>query len=315
MVSLFKNILAVVDGDADAHPALVQALTLAKESRAAVTVAEALEERPEELKMVAKSNRSGTLQEAVMTERAASLARLLRSMDTGSLRVQTRVLYGTAFIEIIKTVIEKKHDLVIYNGEAGDRKRRMLFGSTAMSLIRKCPCLVWVTNPEAGERVGRIMAAVNPFPSDSVTMGLSERIIEVASSLSRVFQAELHVVHAWTFYYEKTLRNRLNIAPEEVDRIIRDIENTHRSGVNALLRKCKSSLPYKQLHFVRGRPSVLIPETVEAQQIDLLVMGSVARAGIPGLLVGNTAEKILQKVDCAVLTLKPEGFVSPVRGQ
>jgi nucleotide-binding universal stress UspA family protein len=41
-------------------------------------------------------------------------------------------------------------------------------------------------------------------------------------------------------------------------------------------------------------------------------MGTVCRAGVPGLFIGNTAEKVLRHVSCSVLTVKPEGFVSPV---
>jgi len=46
--------------------------------------------------------------------------------------------------------------------------------------------------------------------------------------------------------------------------------------------------------------------------VDLIVMGTLARAGVEGLLIGNTAEKILSRIDCSVLALKPEGFVSPI---
>jgi nucleotide-binding universal stress UspA family protein len=46
--------------------------------------------------------------------------------------------------------------------------------------------------------------------------------------------------------------------------------------------------------------------------VDLVVMGTVARAGIPGFFMGNTAESILNQIDCSVLTVKPPGFVSPV---
>jgi universal stress protein E len=42
-------------------------------------------------------------------------------------------------------------------------------------------------------------------------------------------------------------------------------------------------------------------------------MGIVSRAGIAGLLIGNTAEIVLQKVDCSMLTVKLEGFVTPVK--
>ena len=57
----------------------------------------------------------------------------------------------------------------------------------------------------------------------------------------------------------------------------------------------------------------LIPELALAKAIDLIVMGTVSRAGIAGLLIGNTAEKVLQQVDCSMLTVKPEGFVTPVK--
>lgn len=44
-----------------------------------------------------------------------------------------------------------------------------------------------------------------------------------------------------------------------------------------------------------------------------VVMATLGRSGIPpGLLIGNTTETILHKVECAVLALKPAGFVSPV---
>jgi nucleotide-binding universal stress UspA family protein len=41
-------------------------------------------------------------------------------------------------------------------------------------------------------------------------------------------------------------------------------------------------------------------------------MGTVARSGIPGLIMGNTAEAILTELECSVLAIKPPGFVTPV---
>ena len=67
---------------------------------------------------------------------------------------------------------------------------------------------------------------------------------------------------------------------------------------------------------VMGGPHVTFTpkETlVQIPEIDLIVMGTVGRTGISGFLIGNTAEKILNTVDCSVLTLKPEGFKSPVK--
>jgi len=68
-----------------------------------------------------------------------------------------------------------------------------------------------------------------------------------------------------------------------------------------------------QIHLVAGRPSLAITQIAHEKQIDLLVMGTVCRTGIRGFFIGNTAEGVLRRVDCSLLTVKPEGFISPVR--
>jgi nucleotide-binding universal stress UspA family protein len=64
---------------------------------------------------------------------------------------------------------------------------------------------------------------------------------------------------------------------------------------------------------LEGEAGHLIPELATAKEVELIVMGTVSRTGVAGLLIGNTAERILHQVDCSVLTVKPDGFVTPVR--
>lgn len=56
----------------------------------------------------------------------------------------------------------------------------------------------------------------------------------------------------------------------------------------------------------------VIPTIAKDLDVDLIVMGIVARTGIPGFFRGNTAESILTQFDCSVLTIKPPGFIRPV---
>ncbi len=58
--------------------------------------------------------------------------------------------------------------------------------------------------------------------------------------------------------------------------------------------------------------SRIIVKLAKNKKIDLLVMGTVCRTGLAGFFIGNTAEKVLSEVNCSVLTVKPEGFVTPV---
>ncbi|MAV24546.1 MAG: hypothetical protein CMQ05_00305 [Gammaproteobacteria bacterium] len=83
-------------------------------------------------------------------------------------------------------------------------------------------------------------------------------------------------------------------------RITRDDES-HIPGIEDL-----------EASILRGKPSTIITRYVGNHEIDLLVMGSVTRTGIPGLIICHTAERVLHQVDCSVLMLKPHGFVSPV---
>ena len=46
---------------------------------------------------------------------------------------------------------------------------------------------------------------------------------------------------------------------------------------------------------------------------DLVVMGSIGRTGIPGFIIGNTAEDMMQAINASILAVKPAGFVSPVQ--
>ncbi|MCG8369996.1 MAG: universal stress protein, partial [Proteobacteria bacterium] len=88
-----------------------------------------------------------------------------------------------------------------------------------------------------------------------------------------------------------------------------------RNAQSLLARWFERELPFAtvpQWHVVKGSARQVIPGFVESHDIELLVMGSVARAGIPGFLIGGTAESVLGDVDCSVLTVKPDGFVSPI---
>ncbi len=67
-----------------------------------------------------------------------------------------------------------------------------------------------------------------------------------------------------------------------------------------------------QLHLIEGDAKQIVPTIARDLDVDLIVMGTVARTGIAGFFMGNTAESILTRLDCSVLTVKPPGFICPV---
>ena len=98
-----------------------------------------------------------------------------------------------------------------------------------------------------------------------------------------------------------------------------EIAHKHLQWLNELMDDLatwvgKDALDYVklQMHLLKGNAKDEIPRLAGELQVDLIVMGTLARAGIPGFIMGNTAETILNRIDCSVLAVKPEGFVTPV---
>lgn len=67
-----------------------------------------------------------------------------------------------------------------------------------------------------------------------------------------------------------------------------------------------------QVHFREGEPERVIPEVARETDAEVVVMATVGRTGVPGLIIGNTAEAVLNRIDCSVLAVKPASFVTPV---
>ena len=295
----FQDILAVYDGSIGAEDALSQAMTLAKSNDARLTVVDLVEESRYSFNSI--------------RERERRLQRLLPAIKADSVEaVRTKVLVGTPFLEIIREVLREQHDLVIASAEGGSVVKAVFFGSTVTHLIRKCPCPVWIIKPGQTIPYQRIMAAVDPKPSDHASDDLNIKIMDLATSLATMSAASLDIAHVWdvTGNDRDTLESEAPPATHQA--ILAKHENRHREAVDALLQPYPLAEVDHEVLLSRGLPQRMITERVQERDIDLIVMGTVNRTGIPGLLVGSAAETILEAVTCSVLAVKPGGFVTPV---
>ena len=70
------------------------------------------------------------------------------------------------------------------------------------------------------------------------------------------------------------------------------------------------SVAEEHIHLREGDPAEEIPSIADKIKAELVVLGTVARTGVKNLVMGGTAERMLQRLNCDVLALKPEGFGS-----
>jgi nucleotide-binding universal stress UspA family protein len=136
----------------------------------------------------------------------------------------------------------------------------------------------------------------------------------LATSLAKLEQSELHVIHAWDLRSEGILRGAiLAMSKKEVDRLVRQTRKMHKEWLDGLLEAYALGNVKHQVHLLKGEAGELISALAKKKRAELIVMGTVSRTGIRGFFIGNTAEKVLSQVGCSVLTVKPDRFITPVR--
>lgn len=319
----FKNILCVVGKETATHAALKRAATLAQNNQARLTVAIVAPHVSVGMGIPENGPLSRDLQAAEVESCSGDLARAVSVLDNPE-QVESKVMVGIQFLEIIRAVLRDDYDLVIKMAEHSEWLEH-LFGSDDMHLLRKCPCPVWLVKQSAPKQFRRIIAAVDvdsAYPAEKFEARwlLNRQIVELAGSMALADFSELHVVHAWEAVGEFTMRSAYMLASE--DKVRTYVEATRRqreSGMKKLMGDLaetmgQDSFEYLSpaVHLEKGPVRKVIPVLAKELQADLIVMGTVARTGVPGFITGNTAESILRQIDCSVLAIKPAGFETPV---
>ena len=315
----FKNILYVADSAGVVLRAFHHAVGLAERNKARLTVILVMERTPSHLPGRAPKK----LLEARTKELQAALDNLA-AWAAGRVEVETKIVEGKAFLEIIREVLRNGRDLVIKSIDRHAGAPVWPLVSADMQLLRKCPCPVWLIKPEGPDPIRRVMACVdfNDLDPDGAdeSEALNRMILEMAGSLAVIEQSDYHVVHVWDTFAEPLMNSRrAGIDEAEIDTYVNEIRLEHRSWLDRLLAKARTwqgseaaGFPAPTPHLPKGWAGEAIPALARDLNIDLIVMGTVARSGIPGLIIGNTAETVLNQIQCSVLAVKPPDFVTPV---
>jgi len=309
----FKKILFVAAPNTDVTVSFRRTLSLAKHNQAHLTVVDIIDRLPPDLLRLITVMNPIELQEIMIKERLSQLEKLVKPARKKGIRISTKVLIGKPFLEIIHEVLRNHHDLVIKSAEGKGTAKQLLFGSTDMHLMRKCPCPVWVIKSSKRKQYARILAAVDPDPFNEEAKELNTLIMDLATSLAMQEQSELHIIHVWKPFVESYFRPRTAWLQGGTDWAAISERKLHKEWLDKLLTNYSLEAIDHHVHLLKGNAGHVISKLANKKRVELLVMGTVARTGIPGFLIGNTAEMVLNQVNCSVLTVKPEGFVTPVK--
>ena len=211
---------------------------------------------------------------------------------------------------IVRQVQQTKPDLLITESHRHTKLARIVLANTDWQLMRDCPCPLWfVRSPELPKQP-RLLVAVDPRHTHAKPSKLDDRLLQAAHMVTTQLGGRIAMVHA----YETPASAvpgmlmepvRLPISPQRT----RDFITTTTQSVTRLAGKHGIS----DCVVREGAASDVIASEASRRGSDMLVMGAVSRSLLLRPVIGSTAERVIDHVDCDVLVIKPAGFESRVK--
>lgn len=307
----YRDILFVSTGMIDETDALKQALSLARNNQSNLTSLIIYPKFPLHLAGYEEKH-----EQTIINELRATIQKVGQEIgvDTDSMTIPMEAeRKNKPAISIIKHILKHSVDLVIKQAEQKDSGKG--FDSLDMGLLRQCPCPVWLCRPIENRRQEiNIAVAIDAESDTEEGRDLSIQLLHAADALAKDCNNEISIVSCWDYEFEEYLKHSpwARIPKDEVEKIVMDTRDNNFEALSVLIKEANIA-GKTDIHHLKGRPDRVIPQFIEDHKIDILVMGTVARSGISGFIIGNTAENVLQKVGCSLLALKPNGFISPVK--
>jgi universal stress protein E len=165
------------------------------------------------------------------------------------------------------------------------------------SLMRHAPCAVLLAKGDDSDPSGPVLAAVDI--ADKQHSALNREILRRAARLAETLGVALHAVTAYPDLGQTG--GELQVA-DDFDGIKADMRDSRRRGLSALLDEL--GVRVTELHLLEGRPVQVIPALGGRLRPSLTVLGTAARRGIAKLLIGNTAEDLIGRIEGDLMTVR-----------
>ena len=239
-------------------------------------------------------------------EAAAAVRELAERATQQQCTASSHIGYGDPWLELIRTAVESDSDLILVGSRDQGGASRLFIGSTAVKLIRNAPMAVWITHPRQAVEVNSVLAATD----FSDTAG---RAVTTALQVAAGCGAGLQLVHACHEGPETRMWGGQR-SPAQREEAHRAVLGEAQGQMDLEVQRLRDAGTAVEVtgHVKWGDVGEAVRQAAVDQNVNLLVLGSVGRTGLAGVLLGNSAERVLREVDRSLLVVKPDGFECPV---
>ncbi len=300
MITL-NSVLVVVDLQQDTHPALSRALTLAEKARCSLTLVCCIHSNIEELPPLVSDAEQRELKQQSINYYLEQLKALYHHPSNEIFSLNYEVICNASVSRgLIDYLREHKFDLVIKTVHEHTHRKINRMTPTDWQLMREPNTPILLVRENRWPNRSNILGAIDIQAKDKPHQLLNTRIIDYSIYLSKLLEAKPHVVSVFPWPLIE-LRQFKHLFDEEG--YYKEGKRIHKK---LLINFVKSySFGEEQIHIAEGlKPHETLPAIVRATQSQLIILGTVGRKGLAGVLLGNTAEHILDNLQCEVLAVK-----------
>ena len=223
-----------------------------------------------------------------------------------NLSVSTQQSWRDSFHEtIIQAQRAENCRLVVKQHFPENPLKRALLTPDDWKLLRYCPVPVLIVKTSEIWQDGTILAAVDVGNSGSEHRALHASLISNALAAATITGAEIHVFSAHPA--------PMLSAADPTFQLRETIEARYREQAKLFIKEF--NLNPANMHLKEGPADVLIPRMAKQLGAMLTVVGTVARTGLSGALIGNTAEVVLDALETDVLVVKPKNVMDYLENQ
>ncbi len=306
----YKSILVVADVNNTEQSALSRAFQIVRDfpTPTPITFFLSIYDFSYDMTSMLSSDERDAMRRGVIQQREEWMKEVSAPYLQAGIQFTIKVIWHhRPFEAIIGEIFAGEHDLLLKATRKHDTLETVFFTPTDWHLLRKCPCPVLLVKNHDWPLNGSIVASVHVGSESETHVSLNHYMTEQAIKFSKPLNAEVYLANS----YPVTPANVTVELPEFDPTSYTDaVRGFHLTSMKALRQKY--TIDEDHTRVLEGLPEDVIPKVATEVRAGLVIIGTTGRTGLSAVFIGNTAENVIDKINCDILALKPHGYISPL---
>ena len=291
-----ERILVVADKAKHRQTAVKRAIELAQRTGAHLHIAGFAYSAICERRDVFDTHQRRAMKKELLRQRGEDLRSVVRDEGLAELDLDIEPVWEKNIHDwVVDRASHQHYDLVI---KSVHRSRTLVHTPTDWHLLRECPTAVLLTVHARWPKRPRILATLDLVHTDRAHTRLNDKVLDTAATFAGVMDAQLHC--CFVIELSEVLTDLDIFDPTKYKARVLELAQPRIDAIRA-----QYDIPKSRFHAPTGKSGRAVNEVADRIKAELIVLGTTARKGVEGFVLGNTAERVLSKASTDILAIKP----------